>query len=294
MDEISFPLFDAHMHYSLAYLAQELKFLDEQNIVGCVNLWGGTVNMGLLYTHFEEFLQTMRDLRRPTFVQAYWPDWTEMGWRADKFVPQLVQDMRRYHELGCRGLKVWKDLGMFILDEDYAPVTMDDVRLEPVWETAAELNWVVPIHQADPPRVWAKPGIRTGLSREEIFQRRDVVLARHPEIRWVLCHNCNDAGNVKAMAALLDRFPFVMTDINRYQEEADSLDDIRWFFEAYADRVMWGTDMINPVERPPDVPWTIENVYRPWRKRLAGYGLSPATFRKLTMENAQRLYMDRS
>jgi len=294
MDEISFPLFDAHMHYSLAFLPQALKFLDEQNIVGCANLWGGTAGMGLLYTHYEEFLRTMRDLHRPTFAQVCWPDWTEMGWRADTFVRQLVGDMRRFHELGCRGLKVWKDLGMFILDENYAPVTMDDARLEPVWETAAELDWVVPVHQADPPRAWTKPGIRSGLSREEIFLRRDAVLTRHPEIRWVLCHNCNDAGNVKAMAALLDRFPRVMTDINRYQEELDSPADIRWFFETYADRVMWGTDMINVVERPPDVPWEIEHVYRPWRKRLKSYGLSPGTFRKLTLENAQRVYLDQS
>lgn len=293
MCDLDFPLFDAHTHYSLAYLPQVLKFLDDQNFVGCANFWGGYAQMGILYTHYEEFLLTMRELRRPSFVQVYWPDWTEIGWRGSKFVRNLVADMRRFHALGCRGLKVWKDMGMYILDENYAPVTMDDPRLEPVWETAAELNWAVPVHQADPPRAWEKPNhIRTGLSREEVFQRRDAVLARHPQVRWVLCHNCNDAGNVKAMAALLDRFPGVMTDINRPQEEVDSLADVRWFLETYSDRVMWSTDMMYVVDRPPDVPWITENVYAAWRKRLAGYGLSPEAFRKFTLDNARRVYLE--
>ena len=293
MTDPLFPLFDAHMHYSLAYLPQVLSFLDRQKIVGTVNMWGGSTStaMALYYTNFEEFLITMRDLRRPSFVQVYWPEFPQMGWRAEKFVRQLVADMKRFHALGCRGLKIWKDLGMFILDENNVPVTMDDLRLEPVWETAAKLKWVVPVHQADPARAWAGKKMRTGLSREEIFQRRDTVLAKHPDVRWVLCHNCNDAGNVKAMAALLDRFPGVMTDINRPQEEVDSMEEVRWFFETYADRIMWSTDMIYPVERPPDEPWCTEFIYDLWRKRLKDYALSDQTFRKFTNDNARRVYM---
>ena len=62
----------------------------------------------------------------------------------------LVESLRRSHEAGARGLKVWKDLGLGIRDASGAHVLPDDERLAPVFAAAGELGLPVLIHTADP------------------------------------------------------------------------------------------------------------------------------------------------
>lgn len=290
-----FPLFDAHMHYSQAFLDQVLESIDEVGVRGGINLWGAGPSLGLCYHDFEEFLDAVAARNRPTLLQFYWPDWRQFAWRGEAFVTKLCGDMRRYAGRGVRGLKVWKDLGMYILDVNNRPLTMDDPRLEPVWETAAALGWTISVHQADPPRAWENPPgrapVRTGLSREDIYRCRDKVLEKYTNIRFILCHNCNDIGSVKGMAQVLDRFPHVLTDMGRDLLAYDSQPDAAAFLNKYADRVLLGTDILMPIERPPDRRWNLEHGYRPWRERLVQYGMSEEAFRKVTWENGYRYFL---
>lgn len=277
-----FPIFDAHTHFSHAYLEQAMQSYDACGVKAGVVIW---------MTHdldFADFLQSMGRKRLKQWTTIYWPNWKPFGWRPEKFVKQLCADMRRYDKLGARGLKVWKDLGMYIIHPDGRPATMDDPRLQPVWETAAKLGWWVYIHQADPSAHWKT---RTGLSRDEIYQRRDQVLAQWPKIPFVLCHNANDIESVKKFAALMDRFPHIRSDFNRDFTKHDTLADTQAFIEKYADRLMFGPDLGMPDHRPPDHKWNWEEGYLPWRLRLVSWGLSPQTFDKITWSNGQRLFL---
>lgn len=277
-----FPIFDAHTHFSQAYLDQGQQSYAQCGVKAGAVIWH--------YSDFPDFIRLMGKQRLKKWTVIYWPNWQEFGWRPEAFVKTLCADMKRYDKLGARGLKVWKDLGMYIIHPDGKPARMDDKRLEPVWETAAKLGWWVYAHQADPTSVWKT---RTGLTRDEIYARRDKVLAAWKEIRWVLCHNANDIESVKKFAALLDRFPHVISDFNRDYTLHDSLADTQAFLEKYADRVLFGPDAGMPDHRPPDFKWNWEECYLPWRKKLASWGLSDATFKKITWENGQRLFLDR-
>ena len=59
---------------------------------------------------------------------------------------QLEDDIKA----GAKGLKVFKDLGMFATKADGSRLHVDDPELDPVWETCARQNVPVLIHVAEP------------------------------------------------------------------------------------------------------------------------------------------------
>ena len=243
------PYFDAHMHYSQAYLDEILLSLDEGGIKGGINMWGGDLRFGYYFKDFEEMLRTARQKHLDTFVQFYWPVWENYLTEGQKFVEELCRDMRRFADLGCKGIKVWKDFGMYFFKADGTPATMDDPGLEPVWRTAAELGWTVAIHVADPSRNW-KPNTlftpKTNLTRDQIFETRDRVIKAHPEIKFMLCHAaCNIEGIVK-FGQYLDQYPHVNSDLAADWEKFGTEEELWAFLTKYADRVYAATDMCMP------------------------------------------------
>ena len=186
-------------------------------------------------------------------------------------------------------MKVWKDLGLVIFHTDGTPAQIDDERLEPVWRTAAAVGWTIAIHTGDPTRNF--PGAwRTKLGREELFARRDRVLAAHPEIHFHLCHGGNYAESVRKFSAILDRFPNVTSEYIPSMLQFDPPEDVAAFIRDYADRLTLGFDNGIPDDRPPDVPWTLD-FYTAERTRLRSLKLDDATFRKLTWETGERLFL---
>ena len=291
MADETFPIFDAHAHFSQAYLDQLLASYEQCGVAGGINLWWPDYHgAGDGDSHFADFLATLGRRGLSRFVPFYWPNWRAFGWQPERFVEILCADMRRYAAMGCAGLKVWKDLGMFIVHPDGTPATMDDERLEPVWSAAAELGWTVAVHQADPSPNWAAK-TRTGLLREEVFRRRDRVLAAHADLRFILCHNANDIESVQAWADLLERMPNCLADLSRDPLRHDTLADVRAFLEAHADRILLGTDLLMPDDRPPDHEWNLENIYAPWRRRLLSFGLRDEVLHKITWGNGERLFL---
>ena len=58
--------------------------------------------------------------------------------------------MREQAKWGASGLKIWKDLGLKVRDQNDQLVDINDKRLDLIWQTAAELQWPVMIHVGDP------------------------------------------------------------------------------------------------------------------------------------------------
>ena len=51
---------------------------------------------------------------------------------------------------GVRGLKFWKNLSLGILDQTGSYIPLNDRRLSPVWQYAAQLGMPVLLHVGDP------------------------------------------------------------------------------------------------------------------------------------------------
>ena len=283
-----FPIFDAHTHFSQAYLDQSLACYARCGVDAGIVIH--SMDHALPFGEFLYELKQRHLLKR--WIPCYWPNWSEYGWRPEIFVERLVRDLYAFAAEGCRGLKVWKDLGMFIVHPDGSPATMDDPRLRPIWDTVAQLGLWIWVHQADLSKQFSSQS-RTGLSREALYERRNRVIEAYPHIPFVICHNGNDIENVAEFGKLLDRFPNVISDIGRDFLLHDSLADTQAFITRYADRLMLGVDNFMPENRPPDVPWTVNEFYLPWRKRLVSWGLDAETLHKLTWGTGARLFLPR-
>jgi predicted TIM-barrel fold metal-dependent hydrolase len=293
------PLFDAHLHYSQAYLDETLLSFEEGGIKGGINMWGGDMQFGYYYKGpFDELLRILRDRKLDTFVQFYWPVWANYLKDGPKFVEDLCREMRRLSDLGCKGIKVWKDFGMYFFKPDGMPATIDDPGLEPIWRTAAQLDWTVAIHVADPARNWQPSSIympKTGLTREQIFQQRDRVIVAHPEIKFMLCHACNNIQSIARFDEYLDRHANVNSDLAADWESFGTEAELWAFLTKHVDRLYAATDMAMPENRTPDRPWNVKFVWQPQQEKLANWArhVGKEVVQKIAWNNAQRDFVDK-
>ena len=291
----NFPIFDAHMHFTTAYLDKALLSYKDCGVLAGINL----SYPNIIGEQYEEFLKICRKKKLfKKFAQFYWPDWRVFGSRPEYYVKRLVKDMRRFAKLGASGMKVWKDLGMYNFHANGIPAVMDDKRLEPVWNTAAELSWIISVHQADPSTGYLggyKNNSKTGITREEVFERRDRVVAKHPEITFILCHNGNYTEDYNKLTALFVRFPNVHADLCGFTKSKDKKypGNRMEFLERFSNRLYLGQDLSLPQNKPPDRPWNRDESYVPLKKDLLSYGLSIETFEKITWKNGVNNILNR-
>lgn len=290
MEIENYPVFDAHLHFPLAFLDSSAALFHRCGIQGGINLWSGAYEGFATYRQdYAEYLRVMRDheLGRQ-MLSIWWPSWHLFAVDPDRFVREMIERIPQYAALGCRGLKVWKDLGMFDFFADNTPTLMDDPRLEPVWQACAAVGWLVAIHQADPSNNF-RARCRTRIPREDLFAHRDQVIAAHPGITFILCHDGNDPESAARFTGTLDRFSNVLYDLCFRPKTFATPAEARDVIERYAGRLMLGSDMSNPENRPPDTPWTWNEFYLPFREKVASLGISDAAFAKVTWENGARL-----
>ncbi len=129
-----------------------------------------------------------------------------------------------------------------------------------------------------------------------MLEKFESVLSRFPKTRFVAVHAFNLANDLGQVAGLLDRHPNVQVDFAaRMWELARQPYSARRFFNAYASRILFGTDNdptfgmyaahVRQLETEDEWFWPADSEW--WR----GYGmhLPPATLRRIYVENADAL-----
>ncbi len=148
-----FPVIDAHNHLQNPFgggwdkrpLPELLDRLDEANISTYVDLDGGW-GEDIVQRHLKHFKQGAPE-RFLIFGGVDWSKWPQLGSRFGDWAAGRLREQARW---GAQGLKIWKPFGLHVKDPQGHLAAIDDVRLDPIWETAAELNLPVIIHVADP------------------------------------------------------------------------------------------------------------------------------------------------
>jgi predicted TIM-barrel fold metal-dependent hydrolase len=235
----------------------------------------------------------------------------EPGW-AEEAVAQLEVDAAA----GAVAIgEISKRLGLSYTKADGSRLRIDDPDLDPVWEAAARLGLPVFIHTADPPEFfepfdyanerWLElalfpnrhypPGENP--SFETLVRERDNLFRRHPETTFVTAHMGWHAHDLERLAALLDSFPNVHTEIGAVLYEIGRQPrTARAFFERYQDRILFGKDSFQPGEYP--YYWRVLETadeyfdyYRDYHAfwKLYGLELPDDVLRKLYHGNALRL-----
>jgi predicted TIM-barrel fold metal-dependent hydrolase len=266
----SFPVIDVHSHLSrsrglqgtdcvgfLASPEELLPVMDRKHVRTMCNLTGGTgAGLERAIGHF--------DLAAPgRFVTFTEPSWTHI--REPGYPEAQAWAIEGAVQAGARGLKVLKTLGLFLREDITAGplVAVDDPRFDPMWEACAGLDIPVSIHVADPAAFflpvnrfneryeelsnhpdWSFHG-RDFPSMEELLAARDRVLSRHPCTRFILNHVGHFAEDLAFVSETLDRFPNTTVEMGaRISELGRQPRTARKFFEAYQDRILFGTDAV--------------------------------------------------
>ena len=247
--QAKFPAIDIHCHWGPDQDASEmLRAMDERNVAYAVNLSGGET---------AEAIAAMKgqfaDDRLIIFCNL---DYSRLG--DDAFYEQALRDA---HAAGAKGLKIWKNLGLTLKDENDQRVPVDDPRLDVVWRTCAELDMPVLIHVADPAaffepidghnerwmQLYRHPDWAFSAdefpSRAQILDERDRMIARHPETNFIGAHVANEAEDLASVGERMRRLPNLYADISgRVAELGRQPYSARKFIIEFQDRVLFGTD----------------------------------------------------
>jgi hypothetical protein len=232
---------------------------------------------------------------------------------------QQVDQLDSAKAMGARGLKIWKNIGLYTSDPAGRRIALDDRRLDPMWAKADALALPILIHVADLPanfdsldRHNERYEFLSGNPRlayhgaaaprpEQLLTEFEAVVERYPTHPFILAHFANLPNDLAAAGALLDRHPNLSMDISvRVPELGRQPRAAREFFIRYQDRLFFATDG-NPDERGYrqhfqfletadehiDYPFWPQINFGRWK--VSGVELPDAVLRKLYHDNAAKL-----
>jgi predicted TIM-barrel fold metal-dependent hydrolase len=259
-----FPVIDAHNHLTALLgfdwesrpVQETLDALDSVNVRIYVDLDGGW-GEDILNLHLDYFKAAAPERFR-IFGGVNWAAWAEHG---DRFGEWAAERLRTQALRGAEGLKIWKPFGLHVKDQRGQLVAVDDVRLDPLWETAAELHLPVLAHIADPVAFF-DPLDKHNERWEELHSHPDWhfpsppfpsfdslmkgfanLVERHPRTTFIGAHVGSYAENLKWIGELMDRCPNYYVDISeRIGELGRQPYTARRFFLEHADRILFGLD----------------------------------------------------
>ena len=305
-----FPVIDIHSHQSTPISAGEfdrvMTGMESNNLQILVNLSGSSgdrLRQGVDALRAGKYKDRMVLFANINFRGSVGPGF---GAEAAK---QLEADVKA----GAAGLKIFKDLGMFVRKADGSRLHVDDPELDVVWETCARLNVPVLIHIAEPPAffdpldynnerwlelaLYADRRHQTGVRFEELMTERNNMIRKHPNTRYILAHFGWHANDLGRAGKLLD------ANLNVYYDVAAVLYDFgrqpraaHEFFVKYQDRILFGKDSYQPDEYP--YYWRVFETndeyfdyYRDYHAfwKLYGIGLPDHVLKKLYYQNALKV-----
>ena len=305
-----FPVVDIHSHQRTPISPDEfdrvMKGMEANNLQILVNLSGGFGDQ--LRRGAEALKASKYKDRMVLFANINFGGSVGPGFGA-KAARQLDDDLKA----GAMGLKIFKDLGMFVRKASGDRLPVDDPELDAVWETCARNNVPVLIHIAEPPAFfepldytnerWLELALypdrrhQTGVRFEQLMTERNNMIRRHPNTKFILAHFGWHANDLARAGKLLDQ------NSNVYYDVAAVLYDFgrqprasHDFFVKYQDRIVFGKDSYQPDEYP--YYWRVFETndeyfdyYRDYHAfwKLYGIALPDQVLKKLYYGNALRL-----
>jgi predicted TIM-barrel fold metal-dependent hydrolase len=252
-----FPVIDYHNHLDAQEPTEVLRIMDACDIERCVNI---TMKVG---DEALAMVERYRAAASKRFFTIGWMDWSGAE-NPDftKFVGLSVERLKRLADRGIVGFKIWKDLGLSVRDARGELIRVDDERLSPLFECAADLGLPVMVHIGDPQAFflpidanneryeelaahpdWGFYGAQYG--KDELLEQRDRVFKRHPKTTFVGAHIAEDSEDLARVTRLLEENPNVLVDISaRAGELGRQPYSARDFFLRFPDRILFGADLV--------------------------------------------------
>jgi predicted TIM-barrel fold metal-dependent hydrolase len=171
---------------------------------------------------------------------------------------------------GAVAVKIWKNIGMDLRDENGDFVMVDNARLDPILDYLSANDIPLLGHNGEPRDCWlpldemtfsqgyygAHPEYHMYLhpeypSYQDQIDARDHMLEKHPDLTFMGAHLGSLEWSLEELAKRLDKFPNMYVDLTRMSNlQLHTLNNrkkTRAFFIKYQDRLIYGTDsQINP------------------------------------------------
>ncbi|HPO12811.1 MAG TPA: amidohydrolase family protein [Candidatus Hydrogenedentes bacterium] len=312
-----YPKFDTHMHAE-GPKEDLLPVLDALGVRRVLNLsYSGFREPAELLAFENKLLADMDKYpNRFRFAPAFnVTRFREPGY-TDSVIAKLANDIDRH---GAVAVKIWKDLGMMLRDDDGRYVFCDDTRFLPIYDYIVSRGLVIYSHIADPLAGWLpldtpSPHARyfrnhpefhwygkpDKPSHDEILRHRDALVARYPKTIFVAAHLASMEHDLEETAKFLDTFPNVRIDTAaRFADLMMKPDaQVRAFFIKYQDRILYGTDCDFNAEELGKTPEAkrqkIKSIITAHQKNFTYFedtlALPPDVLRKFYYENAAALF----
>lgn len=257
------PMVDMHVHLSPGGVPRLLGLMKRYGFDHIVNLSGGHP-LGNLKGQLAEARASGGKI---TVFSGFPYEQAE----APGYGPRMAKIIRIGHDMGAKGLKIFKALGLGVPGPDGKLLKVDDPELDLAFETAGELNMPIAIHSGDPRAFWqpidlkneryaeltAHPGWalygRKVPSFDEILSQLERRIARHPKTTFIAVHFGNCAEDVERVAAMMRRYPNMYIDTAARIPEMGrhSPEKLRAFFDEFQDRIVYGSDLgVGPEPEP--------------------------------------------
>jgi predicted TIM-barrel fold metal-dependent hydrolase len=315
VDKAKFPIIDMHSHpypKTEAEITTWLKNMDDANVEKTMILSMSTgKEFDAIYPKYSRY---------PDRFEV-WCGLDFTGYDKAGFPDSALKELQRCRDRGARGIGEIHDKGQGLRSgKSTAPgIHPDDVRVDAIWETAAQLRMPVSLHVADP--IWMyqpmdqhndglmnayewrldnQPNIVKLPGMIEILER---TAARHRQTTFVACHFANLDYDLAHLGEVFERNPNLYADISaRYAETAPIPRFAGQFYSKYAHRLVYGTDMgfdkemyritFRILESQDEHFYQTEQFGYHWP--LYGLGLSDNVLERVYHENAARLLAARA
>ena len=257
------PKIDVHVHVPRSLTASAMRIFRRNGVALALNASGSEPG---------ERLAMLVESGAEVGLHPY----CHLDWRAvadEDFATYAEDTLRRCHEQGAVGLKIFKGLGLGYANEDGTLLRVDDPRLDPAFEAAGRHGLPVLIHTGDPKAFfepntpaneryaelsahpsWSfhgeildRDGEPTGMqwpSWESMLEQFENRVARHPDTTFVGAHFGNAPEEPDRVDRMLDAYPNLVIETGARIPEIGRHDPerMRAFFEKHAERILFGTD----------------------------------------------------
>ncbi len=250
------PVIDMHTHLSVDHLDDAVRLMDQNGIEMMVDITAHTGDtFDALLEGFEEYPGRFRAFSGFDFE----------GLGTDGWIERELERMERAVEAGVVGFKIHKRMGMVYTGPDGNVVPVDDERLAPLFEKAAELDTVIAFHIADPkaffepltpeneryaelsenPEWWWGDREKHPYGWWELIRQLEKVIGRHPETTFLGVHFGCAAEEVEYVADVMRDNPNYIVDVSARLGEIGRHDPerVREIFLEFQDRILFGTDL---------------------------------------------------
>ena len=248
-------------------------------------------------------------------------DWGDKDWAK-----QTIATLKQSFSDGAKAVKIWKNIGMSLRDNNGKFVMVDNPGLKPVLDYLEENHIPVIAHSGEPRDCW-KPLNKMEFGKDyygehpeyhmylhpdyptykDQINARDNMLLKHPDLNFVGAHLGSIEWSLDELAMCLDKFPNMSVDLSRMPylqlHALRNWQKTRDFFMKYQDRLLYGTDMaINDTQKPQELKaqthktwlsdWdfyvTDDKIYLPGYGNLKGLKLPKTVVDKIYFKNAGR------